>query len=397
MLLSLALIFFVGLCFASICAKIRLPRIIGMLATGILLGPFTLDLLDHSILGISADLRQLALVIILLKAGLSLNLTDLKKVGRPALLLSFVPACFEILGVVLFAPMLLGLSTLEAAIMGSVLAAVSPAVIVPKMVSLMERGYGTQESIPQMLLAGASLDDVFVIVLFTTFTGLSQGGTVSALSFAQIPISILTGIAVGALFGYTLAQYFEYHHSHRIYVRNSIKVVILLGIAFLLVSMEKLISTFLPMSGLLAVMSMAIMLKTKSVSVVSKRLSEKFSKLWIAAELILFVLVGAAVDIRYAASAGLGVVVMIFLALLFRVAGVYCCLLKTNLTMRERVFCMIAYLPKATVQAAIGSVPMAMGLPCGKLVLTAAVVAILITAPLGALGIDLSYRRLLKN
>lgn len=397
MLSSLAFIFIFGLAFAALCERIRLPRILGMLATGIILGPYVLNLLDDSILAVSSDLRQLALIIILIKAGLSLNLSDLKKIGRPALMMSFVPACFEIVGYTLLAPKLLGVSYVEAALMGSVLAAVSPAVVVPKMVKLMDEGYGTDKGIPQLILAGASLDDVFVIVLFTTFTGLAQGGSVSALSFVQIPVSIVIGIAVGAVFGIVLSTFFEFCYKNNRYIRNSTKVVIVLGLSFLLVSIENWLKGIIPMSGLLAVMSMALMIKMKCVPSVSSRLSQKFAKLWIAAEVVLFVLVGAAVDISYASSAGIGVVIMIFAALAFRVVGVFFCVLGTKLEKKERLFCMIAYLPKATVQAAIGSVPLSLGLPCGKLVLTVAVAAIIITAPLGAFGMDMTYKKFLKK
>ena len=397
MLSSLAFIFIFGLAFAALCERMRLPRILGMLATGIILGPYVLNLLDDSILAVSSDLRQLALIIILIKAGLSLDLSDLKKIGRPALMMSFVPACFEIVGYTLLAPKLLGVSYVEAALMGSVLAAVSPAVVVPKMVKLMDEGYGTDKGIPQLILAGASLDDVFVIVLFTTFTGLAQGGSVSALSFVQIPVSIVIGIAVGAVFGIVLSAFFEFCYKNNRYIRNSTKVVIVLGLSFLLVSIENWLKGIIPMSGLPAVMYMALMIKMKCVPSVSSRLSQKFAKLWIAAEVVLFVLVGAAVDISYASTAGIGVVIMIFAALAFRVVGVFFCVLGTKLEKKERLFCMIAYLPKATVQAAIGSVPLSLGLPCGKLVLTVAVAAIIITAPLGAFGMDMTYKKFLKK
>ena len=394
MLTSLALIFLVGLAAASICQRIRLPRIIGMLATGILLGPYVLDFLDGSILSISSDLREMALVIILIKAGLSLDISELKEVGRPAVLMAFLPAVFEILAFVLLAPGILGVTLLEAAILGAVLGAVSPAVVVPKMVQLMETGYGTDKGIPQLILAGASLDDVFVIVLFSTFTGMAQGGAVSAMDFAGIPISILLGIAGGALTGWLLALFFESQYAKERYVRNSMKVIIVLGISFLLVALETWLEGTLPFSGLLAVMSMACVLQLKSETFVTRRLAEK---LWLAAEVILFVLVGAAVDIRYTLDAGLGAVLMIFLALALRSAGVLLCLLGTKLNRKERLFCVIAYLPKATVQAAIGSVPLALGLPCGKLVLSVAVLSILITAPLGAFGMDATYKRLLNR
>lgn len=395
MLTSLALVFLVGLGMAAICQKIKLPRIIGMLVTGIILGPYVLDLFDRSILGISADLRRMALVIILIKAGLSLNLKDLKKVGRPALLLAFIPATFELVAFLIFAPKILGITVLEAAVMGAVLAAVSPAVVVPRMVFLIDEKYGTEKNIPQMILAGASLDDVFVIVLFTTFLGMAQGEAVNVFSFANIPISILTGIVIGAISGVALAYLFETAYTHKNMIRNSMKVIIVLGVAFLLLAVEEWLSGIIAVSGLLAVMSMALVLAMKSTRAVTVRLQQKFGKLWLAAEVILFVLVGAAVDIRYTLKGGVPAVTMILIGLLFRSVGVWLSVLGTKLNMKERLFCVIAYLPKATVQAAIGSVPLAMGLPCGNIVLSVAVLAILITAPLGAVGMDMSYKKLL--
>lgn len=397
MLTSLALIFLVGLAMAAIVQQLKLPRIIGMLITGIVVGPYVLDWLDPSILSISADLRQMALIIILLKAGLSLNLSDLKKVGRPAVMMSFVPASFEILGYVLLAPRLLGVTVMEAAVMGAVLGAVSPAVVVPRMVNLMETGYGTKQGIPQMILAGASCDDIFVIVLFTTFTGMAQGGTPKVMDFANIPISIVLGVALGAGVGWLLSSFFETAYAHRHCVRNSTKVIVVLGVSFTLMAVETWLEGVVSVSGLLAVVSMACVVKIKSPTSVSQRLSEKFGKLWIAAEVLLFVLVGAAVDVRYTLGAGGAAVLMIACALLFRAVGVCLCVAGTKLTRKERLFCVIAYLPKATVQAAIGSVPLAMGLSCGPIVLSVAVLGILITAPLGAIGMDLTYQTLLTR
>ena len=393
MLTSLALIFLVGLAMAAICQRLKLPRIIGMLLTGILLGPYALNWLDESILGISSQLRQIALIIILIKAGLSLNLVDLKKVGRPAVMMACVPASFEILAYVLFAPAILGVSRVEAAVMGAVLGAVSPAVVV----QLMETQYGTKKSIPQMILAGASCDDIFVIVLFSTFSSMAQGGSVQVMDFVNIPISIVLGVALGAVAGYLLGGFFETAYAHKHYVRNSMKVIVVLGVAFLLMAIETWAKGIVSISGLLAVVAMACVLKLRSTTFVSKRLSEKFGKLWLAAEVLLFVLVGAAVDIRYTMNAGIVAVVMIGIALLFRAVGVMLCMVGTQLNVKERLFCIIAYLPKATVQAAIGSVPMAMGLSCGQIVLSVAVLAILITAPLGAIGMDASYRKLLEK
>ena len=380
---------------AAICQRLKLPRIIGMLATGIVLGPCVLELLDPTILSISSELRQMALIIILLKAGLSLNVSDLKKVGRPAVLMSFVPACFEILAFFLFAPYILGITRIEAAVMGAVLGAVSPAVVVPRMVQLMDTKYGTKKSIPQMIMAAASCDDIFVIVLFSTFVSMAQGGSAHFMDFANIPISIVLGIALGAVAGFFLSLFFESAYRHKRYIRNSMKVIIVLGVSFLLMAVETWAKGVVSVSGLLAVVSMACFIKIKSTAFVSKRLSEKFGKLWLATEVMLFVLVGAAVDIRYTMSAGIAAVVMILIALMFRSLGVFLCLLGTPLNKKERLFCIIAYLPKATVQAAIGSVPLSLGLPCGQMVLSVAVLAILITAPLGALGMDLTYKKLL--
>lgn len=390
MLTSLSLVFLLGMLLSRAFQKIRLPGLLGMLVTGMILGPYALNMLDGSILGISADLRQIALIIILTRAGLSLDIQDLKKVGRPAVLMCFVPACFEIMGMILLAPRLLGISVLDAAIMGAVVGAVSPAVIVPKMLNLMEKGYGVKKSIPQLILAGASVDDVFVIVLFTAFTGLAQGGTFSPASILSIPVSIGTGIAAGGLAGILLALFFQ-----KVHIRDSAKVVILLSISFLMIELENRLKGYVPFSGLLAVMSIGIALQKKRYEAAA-RLSVKYSKLWVAAEVLLFVLVGATVDISYAMKAGAAAVILIFGVLIFRMAGIFFCLLGTDINRKERLFCMIAYMPKATVQAAIGGVPLAMGLGCGKIVLTVAVLAILITAPLGAFGVEQTYKRLLK-
>lgn len=387
MLLSIAYMLMVGMAAGWACRRLRLPGLAGMIATGILLGPYALDLIDGSILGISAELRRIALIIILMRAGLSLDVDDLKRVGRPAILMCFVPACFEILGMLVLAPRLLGITVLEAAVMGAVVAAVSPAVIVPKMIMLMEEGYGTDNSIPQLILAGASVDDVFVIVLFSAFTGLAQGGSVSPVSFVQIPWSILAGILAGCGAGALLALYFRWVH-----IRDTAKVIILMCISFVLVSLEDALKGTFTFSSLISVMCMGITLQ-KQRETVAGRLSLKFNKLWVGAEILLFVLVGATVDIHYAVSAGAAAILLILGALVFRMAGVMCCLLGTRLSLKERMFCMAAYMPKATVQAAIGGVPLSMGLACGNIVLTVAVLAILITAPLGAFLIDLTYRR----
>lgn len=390
MLLSIALIMLIGMASGYICRRLKLPGLLGMIITGIILGPYVLDLIDPSILNISADLRKIALIIILTRAGLTLDINDLKRVGRPAILMCFVPATFELAGMLLLAPRILGISLLEAAIMGAVVAAVSPAVVIPKMIKLIDEGYGTKKSIPQLILAGASVDDVYVIVLFSTFTGLAKGDRVSAMSFINIPVSVVLGIALGIASGWLLAVYFK-----KVHVRDTIKVIIVLSISFILVSAENALSTPITFSALIAVMFMGIAL-SRYRNETAVRLSGKFNRLWVGAEVVLFVLVGASVDIGYALSAGAGAVILIFSVLTFRIAGVFVCLTDTNLNMKERLFCMLAYTPKATVQAAIGSVPLAMGLSCGSIVLTVAVLAILITAPLGAFMIDLTYKKLLS-
>lgn len=397
MLQSLALIFIVGLFLSFLCSVLKLPRIIGLLITGIVLGPHILNLIGKNIIDIAPDLKEIALIIILLKAGFSLNIDDLKKVGRPAVMLSFVPATFEIIGYTIFAHIIFNISVIEAALMGAVLAAVSPAVVVPRMVNFIENGYGINKRIPHMIMAGASCDDIFVIVLFTTFLHMLQGKGVSIMSFANIPISIVMGVILGAIFGYGLYTLFETSYVKKHYVRNSMKVIIILAVSFLLTSIEVWLDGKVAVSSLIAIVSMAAMLKIKSISSISQRLSEKFGKLWLAAEVMLFVLVGTAVDIKYTLEAGISVVLIIFIALIFRSIGVLVCLIKTGLNIREKVFCVLAYLPKATVQAAIGSVALSAGLPCGRIILSVAVMAILITAPLGAICIDATYKKCLNK
>ena len=398
MLFSFSLIFLIGFLMAVLFQKIKLPAIIGMLFTGIMMGKYVLNLLDPSVLNISSELRQIALIIILIKAGLALNIADLKKVGRPAVMMAFVPACFEIIGYVIFAPILLNINLIESALMGAVLSAVSPAVVVPRMIKLIEENYGTQKSIPQMLLAGASCDDVFVIVLFSTFLTMVQGGYINIINFVNIPVSIILGILLGILTGLLLYYLFEISYQRHHKIRNSMKLIIMLAVAFLLVAIESWLKNYhIAISGLLAVVAMACSMKKKSELSVTNRLSEKFGKLWIGAEILLFILVGAEVDIRYTITASISAIGLIFIALLCRTIGVWICMLGTNLTKKEKFFCVIAYLPKATVQAAIGSVPLSAGLPCGKMILSVAVLAILITAPLGAFGIDNSYQKLLHK
>lgn len=391
MLLSIALIMLVGMAAAMLSKKVGLPGLVGMILTGAILGPCVLNLIDDSILNISSELRKIALIIILTRAGLTLDLDDLKRAGRPALLMCFLPASFEILGMILVAPHLLHISILEAAILGAVIAAVSPAVVVPKMIQLMEEGYGMNKQIPQIILAGASVDDVFVIVLFTSFTGLAQGDQISVMKFVNIPISIIAGILIGAVIGIALGIFFT-----KVHMRDTIKVIIILSLAFILVSLEEMITIPVTFAALISVMFMGIFLKRKKADT-SARLSAKFNKLWVMAEIILFVLVGASVDITFISKAGFKTVILIFAVLVFRMAGVFICMLGTKLNGKERLFCMLAYTPKATVQAAIGGVPLAMGLACGNIVLTVAVIAIVITAPLGAFMIEHTYKKLLSK
>lgn len=390
MLLSIALILIVGMSMGWICKKVKLPGLLGMLITGIVLGPYVLNLLDESILGISAELRKIALIIILTRAGLGLDLSGLKKIGRPAVLMCFVPASFEMIGMILLAPKIMGMTVLEAAIMGAVLAAVSPAVVVPRMVRLMDEGYGTEKGIPQLILAGASVDDVYVIVLFSTFIGMMQGKGASFVSFINIPVSIFLGIAIGFVIGAGLAFYFA-----KVHIRDTQKVLIILSISFMLVVAEDSLATPITFSALIAVMFIGIGLRKKRENV-AERLSVKYGKLWVAAEVFLFVLVGATVNIQYLGNVGIKALVVIIGALIFRMMGVFICLIKTNLEWRERLFTMMAYTPKATVQAAIGGIPLALGFDCGNTVLTVAVLAIVLTAPLGAFAIDFSYKKLLS-
>ena len=391
MLTSLAIIFLSGLILGNMFQKMKLPSLIGMILAGIIISPYGLNLLDDSILGISGDLRQLALVIILTRAGLTLEIRDLKKVGRPALLLCFLPACCEIIGVVLLAPMLLRISQIEAALLGAVLAAVSPAVIVPRMIRLMEEGYGTNQKIPQMILAGASVDDVFVIILFSSFLAMNQGKEVSMLQLVGVPISILLGIALGVFGGFLFGQLVRW-----VQIRNAVQVIILFSISFLFIALQTLVERWVPISGLIAIMVMGIYLNKKNQTVAGE-IAISYQQLWIAAEIILFVLVGATVDLQYALSAGVQAVLLVVFALCFRMVGVYVCLLKTQLSQKERMFTMLAYTPKATVQASISWIPLSLGLSCGTMIMTVAVISILVTAPFGACCIDRSYKRLLRE
>jgi len=391
MLFSLALILMVGFLLAGIFNRLDIPGLLAMIITGILLGPHVLNLISPDILNISGDLREIALIVILLRAGLTLDLKDLKKVGRPAVLMCFVPALLEIGAITLLAPLLFGISTIEAAIMGTVVAAVSPAVVVPRMIKLMESGYGQEKRVPHLVMAGATVDDVVVIILFTAFLGMYQGQGFQAASLIKVPISIVLGLALGIGSGLVLVRVFK-----RVHMRDTIKVLTILSASFILVTVESFVKPWVPISGLLAVMALGgTILKTRDH--LAKRLMGKFSKIWVGAEVLLFVLVGAAVDITSVADVGLISVALVLSALVFRVAGVYISLIGTQLNTKERFFCAIAYLPKATVQAAIGAIPLASGVASGNTILSVAVLAIMITAPIGAIGVDKTYKRLLVH
>lgn len=391
MLISITYILFFGMLLGYLCKKVRFPSLFGMIIAGILIGPYAFNLIDGSILNISNEIRKIALIIILIRAGLKLSASDLKKVGRPAILMCFLPATFEVVGMILIAPKLIGLSVLESAILGAVIAAVSPAVIVPRMIKLIDEGYGSAKAIPQMILAGASVDDVFVIVLFTTFTSLAQGEKVNVMSFLNIPISVIVGILVGLIAGYILFRFFHFKKMDPV-----VQAVILLGTCFILTTLEDQFGAYVPFASLIGVMSVGLMLRMKNEDT-AKQLSKVFDKMWIVAEVFLFVLVGASVQIISLKDAGIKGVILILSVLIFRMVGVFVCLIRTKLNSKEKLFSMLAYTPKATVQAAIGGLPLAMGLACGNIVLTISVIAIMVTAPLGAFSIDLTYKKCLQK
>ena len=391
MLTSIAIIFLMGLLLGKIFNVFKLPSLLGYILTGVIISPYALNIVDESLLNIASQIRQIALVVILTRAGLLLNIKELKKVGRPAILMCFLPACFEILSVIIIGPVLFGITRVEAAIVGSVIAAVSPAVIVPRMIKLIEERYGQEHAIPQLILAGASVDDVFVIVIFTAMTALEAAGDFSLISFTKIPISILTGIFVGGVVGYGLVLFFKRKH-----IRDTTKVLIIISISFLLLELENKINDIIPMSGLLAIMRLGVVVKNK-YEALAIRIQIKYNKLWLGAEIMLFVLVGVTVNLKYVMDAGILTIILILFALASRMIGVFVCLIKTNFSFKEKFFCMIAYTPKATVQAGIGAVPLAMGLNCGQIVLTIAVMSIIITAPFGAIAIDNLYAKLLRN
>lgn len=392
MLLSLGLMLIVGLLFAFLFTKIRLPALIGFILTGLILGPFGLNLIDTSILNISSDLRTFALVIILLRAGLSLDYKKLLNQGRPALLLTFLPATIEIGGTILVGVFLLKWSFLSSAILGTIIAAVSPAVIVPRMIKLTESGIGNEKSIPQMVMAGASADDVFVIVLFYSFISIATGGSLNGWTIASIPLSMISGIFFGTTLGLGFVYLFK-----KVHMRDTIKVLMLIGTSLLMVGLEPMVKGWLPYSALLGVIALGMTILTR-YPLLASRLMKKYEKIWLFAEMLLFILVGTAVNLGQALPLmGWWLPLILLIILLFRSMGVWLSLVKTKLSSKEKWFIVFAYLPKATVQASIGAIPFELGLIHGDTMLAIAVLSILITAPLGAILIDLTAKRLLSK
>ena len=389
MIFSIAIILLSGIIAGRLAEKAGLPSLLGMILAGIAIGPFCLNIVDSRLLDISRQLRTIALIIILARAGLSLDMKVLRRLGRPALLMCFLPACTEIAAMALLAPIFFDISALDGAIIGTITAAVSPAVIVPKMIKLNSEGAGVQKGIPQLILAGASVDDVIVIVLFSAFASLSAGGSFSLSRFARIPPAIFIGLLAGLAAGYIIGRCLTFFT-----LNKPVQIILPLCAAFILYSAEDFLSAFIPFSGLIAVMAMGLVLQ-KSRPEKLPLLSGAWADIWALAQIVLFVLVGTAVNLPYAMGAGISAVVLILLILPIRCIGVQACLVGTDLNFKERLFVSLAYLPKATVQAAMSAVPLAMGLSCGSLALTMAVLAILITAPLGAFLIDKFYKKLL--
>ncbi len=391
MLLSLALLFLTALTLAKLCKLIKLPSLIGMLLTGIILGPTCLNVLDIELLQISSYLREIALIIILTRAGLNIDWQKLKNAGKSTIFMCFVPAIFEMVLVTILAPVFLNIDYDESFLLATILAAVSPAVIVPKMLQLQEEGYGKDKSIPQVIMASASVDDIFVIVLFTTTLQSFTSSEINTGYLLQIPTSIIFGVIGGIIIGNLLAWFFKKYR-----MRDSVKVIIVLSYGFLAVTLQDQMTGVIGFSGLLSIMAMGITLKLRYQKL-SNRLSQRFSKLWVPFEVLLFVLVGAGVNLQLVSNSGLIIVLLIIIALLARSVGVYVSLIGSIFTKKERIFIAIAYLPKATVQAAIGGIPLASGLECGEVVLTVAILSILISAPIGSILIDKTYKKLLNN
>lgn len=381
MLQSIALILLVGLIAGSILKKIKMPSLVGWIIAGIIISPF----MDKKLLSISGDLRQIALIIILTRAGLALNLDNLKKVGKSAILMSFVPASIELLACTIFAPYFLGLSVLDSALLGSVLAAVSPAVVAPRMIDLIEKNIGTKKGIPEMILAGSSVDDVYVIVFFSTFLSLEISKKMNILSFVLIPVNIIVGIVLGLVLAYLLLKLMKY-----IKLSKEAKLILLLSLSFLILILPK----FFPIAPLLSIMTLGVYINKKD-SVLCEQMKKNYENLWKIFEIILFVLVGVSLHVNLTNINLFKVILLIFVIQIFRALGVMLSLSGTKLNIKEKVFCVFSYIPKATVQAAIGSIPLMSGLDCGVIILFVSVVAILTTAPIGAYLIDKSKKLLL--
>ena len=392
MIISLAIMTVLGLVVNALFVRIKLPGLLGMLLLGILLGPYGLDILSPDLLRVSDDLRRLALIIILVRAGLGINKEDLIKVGGPAIRISFIPVLLEGFTIAFLAIRLFGFSFIEGGMLGFIIAAVSPAVIVPQMLKLLDQKIGTDQGVPTLILAGASIDDVFAITLFSAFIGLYTG-TNSNLTWQilGIPLSIVLGIGLGVVFGLLLGRLYKHYR-----MRDTKKVLILLGVAIFMTAIESWLQDRVNIAALLGVMSMGFVLMEQKPDV-SRRLASKLNKIWVLAEIVLFVLVGAQVDIAIAINAGLLGLLIILIGLSARSIGVFLATLGSHFSWKERLFCVIAYLPKATVQAAIGGIPLSMGIESGGLILALAVVAILFTAPLGAIGMDRTAPILLVN
>ncbi len=392
MAFSIALIIVFGLCADYLFTKLKLPGLVGMLFVGIFCGPYVLNLISPDMMRVSGDFRKIALIVILLRAGFELRRDTLNRIGRAAITMSAVPALFEMAGIILIAPTLLHISILEAAILGAVLSAVSPAVVVPLMIDFMDRGRGTRKGIPTLILAASSVDDVFVIVLFTIFLGMYGGGEVNLwVKLGEIPVSIGLGILVGLVPGYFLYWLFN-----RYDWRPPRRTLVVLGIAILLTWLEKILEPRVPVASLLGVMAIGFIILEKSEPI-AHIISQKLKNLWVFAELLLFVLVAAQVNVHVVWKAGLAGTAVIMGGLVFRSIGTYVSLFGTGFSWREKLFCVVAYLPKATVQAAIGAVPLAAGVASGEVILAVAVLSILLTAPLGAIGIMIFGERVLDH
>ena len=389
-LLSLSIIFGFGVLGGFLFEKTKLPKLVWYIVLGILIGPSLLNIVDDTLISISSYLRQIALVIILTRSGLSLDLRQLKKIGRPAILMCFIPASFEIVGITIFGPMLLGVSYLEALLLGSVLAAVSPAVVVPRMIHLIDKGYGKEHAVPELIMAGASCDDIYVIVLFYSFKNLVATSSIDPWNIAQIPISIVSGVLLGALVGLSLVLIIR-----KLNLNKLLNVVLMLAFSFGMLALENALKQYFSVSSLLGIIVMALLVNIFRKEE-AKEIQKSYNALWSGFEILLFALVGIAVDAKYAFSKeGAIMVGLILIALVFRSVGVVICLIATKFTFKEKLFIIISYLPKATVQASIGGIALSEGLACGSIVLTAAVVSILLTATLGAALMDFTYKRLL--